>query len=77
MAIGAPMLPSPMKPIPTPLSAEAGRRGDWRDDGSITPRALGVDPFLTIPLFIERVAERLREELGLTGYDPDREGDDL
>lgn len=45
-------------------------------DGSVIPRAIGVNPFLTISMFAERAAEQLREELGLPGYDPDTEADD-
>lgn len=46
-------------------------------DGSVVPRAIGVNPFLTISAFTERAADQLREELGLPGYDADLEGDDL
>ncbi|MDP7706569.1 GMC oxidoreductase [Mycobacterium sp. TY815] len=45
-------------------------------DASVIPRAIGVNPFLTISMFAERVAELMREDLGLPGYDPDIEGDD-
>lgn len=45
-------------------------------DASVIPRALGVNPFLTISMFAERTAELLREELGLPGYDSAVEADD-
>lgn len=45
-------------------------------DASVIPRAIGVNPFLTISMFAERAAEQMREELGLPGYDPAVEGDD-
>ncbi|WP_156296660.1 FAD-dependent oxidoreductase [Mycobacterium paragordonae] len=45
-------------------------------DASVIPRAIGVNPFLTISMFAERTAELMREELGLPGYDPSLEGDD-
>lgn len=45
-------------------------------DASVIPRAIGVNPFLTISMFAERAAELMREELGLPGYDPALEGDD-
>lgn len=45
-------------------------------DASVIPRAIGVNPFLTISMFAERVAELLRDELGLPGYDAAVEGDD-
>ncbi len=45
-------------------------------DASVIPRALGVNPFLTISMFAERAAELLRSELGLPGYDPAAEADD-
>jgi cholesterol oxidase len=45
-------------------------------DGSVIPRALGVNPFLTISMFAERAAEILREDLGLPAYDPAVEGED-
>ena len=45
-------------------------------DGSIIPRALAVNPLLTISMFAERSAELLRDELGLPAYDAAAEGDD-
>lgn len=45
-------------------------------DGSVLPRAIGVNPFLTISMFSERAAEQLRAELELPAYDPAVEGDD-
>ncbi|OBJ56584.1 GMC oxidoreductase [Mycobacterium asiaticum] len=45
-------------------------------DASVIPRAIGVNPFLTISMFAERAAELLREELDLPGYDPAVEADD-
>jgi cholesterol oxidase len=45
-------------------------------DASVIPRAIGVNPFLTISMFAERTAELLREDLGLPGYDPNIEADD-
>ncbi|BBX75951.1 hypothetical protein MSHI_38570 [Mycobacterium shinjukuense] len=45
-------------------------------DASVIPRAIGVNPFLTISMFAERTAELLRAELGLPGYDPATEADD-
>lgn len=45
-------------------------------DASVIPRAIGVNPFLTISMFAERTADLMREELGLPGYDPSMEGDD-
>ena len=50
--------------------------GLYVTDGSIVPRAIGVNPFLTISMFTERVAEHLRADLGLSPYDPAREADD-
>ncbi|AXN51160.1 Cholesterol oxidase [Mycobacterium marinum] len=45
-------------------------------DASVIPRAIGVNPFLTISMFAERTAELMRRELGLPGYDPVTELDD-
>jgi cholesterol oxidase len=45
-------------------------------DASVIPRAIGVNPFLTISMFAERVAELLRDELALPGYDAAVEADD-
>ena len=45
-------------------------------DASVIPRAIGVNPLLTISMFAERAAELLRDELGLPGYNPSIEADD-
>ncbi len=45
-------------------------------DGSVLPRAIAVNPMLTISMFAERAAEQLRSELGLGGYDAAVEADD-
>jgi hypothetical protein len=45
-------------------------------DGSVIPRALAVNPLLTISMFAERAADSLRSELGLPAYDDEAEGDD-
>lgn len=50
--------------------------GLYVSDGSVIPRALCVNPFLTISMFAERAAQNLRAELGLPAYDPAQERDD-
>jgi cholesterol oxidase len=45
-------------------------------DGSVIPRAIGVNPFLTISMFAERAADELRAEMRLPLYNRDMEGDD-
>jgi len=45
-------------------------------DGSVIPRALAVNPLLTISMFAERAADELCSELGLPAYDVAAEGDD-
>ncbi len=50
--------------------------GLYVSDGSAMPGALGVNPFLTISAFTERVTEHLRKKLGLRPYDPAIEEDD-
>jgi cholesterol oxidase len=45
-------------------------------DGSVLPRAIGVNPFLTISMFSERAADQLRAECGLPTYDAAAERDD-
>ncbi|MGI8729920.1 MAG: GMC family oxidoreductase N-terminal domain-containing protein [Solirubrobacteraceae bacterium] len=46
-------------------------------DGAVIPRALAVNPLLTISMFAERSADTLRRELGLPAYDTADEGDDV
>ncbi|MEA2241091.1 MAG: cholesterol oxidase [Solirubrobacteraceae bacterium] len=45
-------------------------------DGSVMPRALAVNPLLTISMFAERAADSLRSELGLPAYEAAEEADD-
>lgn len=46
-------------------------------DGSVIPEALGVNPFLTISAFTERMVDALRTELNLPPYDVSTEQDDV
>lgn len=50
--------------------------GLYVSDASVLPRAVAVNPSLTISAFAERMAEHLRAELGLPAYDPATEKDD-
>lgn len=51
-------------------------KGLYVSDGSVIPRALAVNPLLTISMFAERAADALRRELRLPLYDSALEGDD-
>lgn len=59
------------------LTGDGGVHGGlYVTDGSVIPGALGVNPFLTIAAFSERMVEHLRADLGLPPYDPAIEQDD-
>src|SRR5205823_161324 len=45
-------------------------------DGAVIPRAICVNPLLTISMFAERATEYLRADLRLPAYDATLEGDD-
>jgi cholesterol oxidase len=59
------------------FDADGGlHEGLYVSDGSVLPRAVAVNPSLTISAFAERMVEHLREELCLPPYDAAAERDD-